>query len=104
MPTAERGPGEKRFVVRVVREVGDDPPDAQPAGAQGDGCRVPLPYCCINPLMGQTVRGIVSVLQTQLSCCQSSIFSMMVKASVPNGRRTFRTPCRTCLASSSLTE
>src|SRR5262249_11901629 len=55
MPTAERGPGEKRFVVRVVREVGDDPPDAQPAGAQGVGCRRPLPYCCINSLMGQTV-------------------------------------------------
>ena len=42
VPPAEQGPGEERPVVGGVRQVGHDPPDAQPARAQGDGCRVPL--------------------------------------------------------------
>src|SRR5438067_12189930 len=60
MPASELGPGEERLIVGGVRQVGHDPPDAEPARAQRNGCRIPVPYGCINPLMGQSLTWISS--------------------------------------------
>src|SRR5437763_9971645 len=59
MPASELGPGEERLIVGGVRQVGHDPPDAEPARAQRNGCRIPVPYGCINPLMGQSLSAKV---------------------------------------------
>src|SRR5438477_12850546 len=60
MPASELGPGEERLIVGGVRQVGHDPPDAEPARAQRNGCRIPVPYGCINPLMGQSLSAALA--------------------------------------------
>ena len=42
MPSVEQGPREERPIVGGIRQVGYDPPDAQPACRKRNGCRVPL--------------------------------------------------------------
>src|SRR5271166_5558385 len=55
MPAPEQGPGEERQIVGDVHQAGYDPTDAQPAFAQRNRCRVPVPCGCINSLMGQSL-------------------------------------------------
>src|SRR5947209_20466084 len=84
---AEQGPGEERAVVGGVRPVGHDPPDAQPAGAQGSGCRVPLPTGRMIRLMGQSLSAFaVSIMTLSAAAETPSLPSGPVKGVVTHGR------------------
>ncbi len=53
VPPAEQGPGKERGVIGGDGEVGDDPVDAQSAGAESRRPRVLLPKNCMTYLTGQ---------------------------------------------------
>lgn len=73
VPSLEQGLGEDGFVVGGVREVGDDPVDAQPARTENDGRRVPVPENRMTYLTGQilmlnAIRDYFPLI-TNLSLC-----------------------------------